>query len=109
MRLSPGPKPTRPTRLPSATISNREFSRHKNSFSFQYFRSAGPASDFLFASLASSPFKNAFFCRSSRGNEAHFSNEIGMIREPPYVGCYFFNSLLGRSNWKTDDLLADDA
>jgi hypothetical protein len=35
-------------------------------------------------------------CRNSRGNEAQISSEKEAMREPPHVGCYFLNGLLGR-------------
>ena len=41
-----------------------------------------------------SPFKNVFF-RSSRGNEAQISLERNTQLEPPHVGCYFFDELVG--------------
>ncbi len=40
------------------------------------------------------PLENAT-TRSSRGNEAQFSAETEAIGEPPHVGCYFLNRLLG--------------
>ena len=36
---------------------------------------------------------NCRFCRS-RGNEAHFVRQTGIISEPPYVGSCFLNGLL---------------
>ena len=44
--------------------------------------------------MVNSPFKK-LFSRSSRGNEAHISSERTIYSEPPYVGCYFINGLLG--------------
>ncbi|SRR6266581_8883745 len=46
---------------------------------------------------ASSPLKNAT-SRSSRGDEAQISPETEAISEPPHVGCYFLNRLLGRDD-----------
>src|SRR6266481_1133612 len=43
-----------------------------------------------------SPLKNAT-SRGSRGNQAHISSEKAAIREPPHVGCYFLNRLIGES------------
>jgi hypothetical protein len=44
--------------------------------------------------LLSSPLKN-IHSRRSRGNETQISSENRLYSEPPYVGSYFLNGLLG--------------